>query len=64
MTKELSLMNRYYIFRKLLDFVADGYEVSSANMLNYAGEIEITGTAEDGSTITVTVNMGGKKDVD
>ena len=51
------MMNKYFVFRKLIDFVADYCEVTDADMNNYAGEIEITGTDEDGSTITITVDL-------
>ena len=45
------MMNKYFVFRKLIDFVAD------------AGNIEITGTDDDGSTITITVELKeGKED--
>ena len=50
-------MNKYFVFRKLIDFVADYCEVTDADMNNYAGEIEITGTEEDGSTITIKVAL-------
>ena len=50
-------MDRYSIFRALLDFVADTFVVSDADMNNYCGEIEIEGTTGDGSTISIRVNM-------
>ena len=50
-------MNKYFVFRKLIDFVADYCEVTDADMNNYAGDIEITGTEEDGSTITIKVAL-------
>ena len=50
------MMNKYFVFRKLIDFVADYCDVTDADMNNYAGNIEITGTdEEDGSTITIKV---------
>lgn len=49
------MMNKYFVFRKLIDFVADYCEVTDADMNNYAGDIEITGTDDDGSTITIRV---------
>ena len=56
-------MDKYSVFRYLIDFVADNYDVTDADMNNYAGDIEITGTAEDGSTITINVSMReGNKD--
>ena len=51
------MMNKYFVFRKLIDFVADYCEVTDADMNNYAGNIEITGTDDDGSTITIRVNI-------
>ena len=51
------MMNKYFVFRKLIDFVADYTEVTDADMNNYAGNIEITGTDEDGSTINIRVEI-------
>lgn len=52
------MMNKYFVFRKLIDFVADYCDVTDADMNNYAGNIEITGTdEEDGSTITIKVEL-------
>lgn len=57
------MMNKYWAFRKLIDFVEDYSEVTDANMNNYAGDIEITGTDEDGSTINIRVHIEeGKED--
>ena len=57
------MINKYFVFRKLIDFVADYCDVTDADMNNYAGDIEITGTNEDGSTITITVELKeGNKD--
>ena len=57
------MMNKYFVFRKLIDFVADYCDVTDADMNNYAGDIEITGTDEDGSTITIKVILKeGEKD--
>ena len=50
-------MDKYYAFRKLMDFVTDGYEVVDADMNNYSGDIEITGKDETGATITIRVTM-------
>ena len=59
------MMNKYFVFRKLIDFVADYCEVTDADMNNYAGDIEIIGTDEDGSTINIRVNIKeGEKDGD
>lgn len=52
------MMNKYWVFRKLIDFVADNCEVTDADMNNYSGDIEITGKdEEDGSTITIRVSI-------
>lgn len=52
------MLNKYFVFRKLIDFVADYCEVTDADMNNYANEIEITGRDdEDGSTITIKVEL-------
>lgn len=52
------MLNKYYVFRKLIDFVADHCDVTDADMNNYVGLIEITGTDdEDGSTITIKVEL-------
>ena len=59
------MMNKYFVFRKLIDFVADYCEVTDADMNNYAGDIEITGTDEDGSTINIRVKIKeGEQDGD
>jgi hypothetical protein len=41
----------------MLDFVADNYDVTGADMNNYSGDIVITGTDEDGATIRIEVAM-------
>ena len=51
------MINKYFIFRELLNFVADHADVTDADMNNYSGEIEITGTDDDGSTITIKVAL-------
>lgn len=57
------MLNKYFVFRKLIDFVADYCEVTDADMNNYSGDIEITGTDDDGSTIKIKVTlMEGEKD--
>ena len=58
------MMDKYFVFRHLLNFVAVNGDVTDADMNNYAGNIEIVGTdPKDGSTITIKVEMKeGKKD--
>jgi hypothetical protein len=51
------MMDKYYVFRKLLALVEDGYDVTDAKMRNYFGEIEITGVGEDGSEINIRASM-------
>ena len=51
------MMNKYFVFRKLIDFVADYCEVTDADMNDYAGNIEIIGTDDDGSTIRIRVEI-------
>ena len=51
------MLNKYFVFRKLLDLVADFCEVADADMNNYAGDIEVTGTGYDGSTIKIRVTL-------
>ena len=51
------MLNKYFVFRKLIDFVADYCEVTDADMNNYSGDIEITGTDDDGSSIKITVRL-------
>ena len=42
-------MDKYWVFRELLDFVADRAEVVDADMNNYCGNIVVTG--DDGEQI-------------
>ena len=57
------MINKYFVFRRLIDFAADYCDVTDADMNNYAGNIEITGTDKYGSTITITVELKeGKED--
>ena len=59
------MLNKYFVFRKMIDFLADYCDVTDADMNNYAGAIEVTGTDEDGSTITITVDLKeGNQNVD
>jgi hypothetical protein len=50
-------MDKYYEFRKLMDFVSDEYDITDACMNNYSGDIEITGKDETGVTITIRATM-------
>lgn len=56
-------MDRYFVFRKLMDFMSEEGTVVDADMSNYAGDIEITGIDKDGVRVTITVEFKeGKKD--
>ena len=50
-------MNKFFVFSKLLDFVAENYDVTDADMNNYAGDIELAGEDGDGSTIKIKVHI-------
>lgn len=50
-------IDKYYLFRKLMDLVNDEYEVTDADMNNYAGDVEISGKDEFGNTINIRVEM-------
>lgn len=49
-------MSKYEVFKALLEFVADEYTVTDADMNNYCGEIEICGE-KDGQTIKITAEL-------
>ena len=50
------MMNKYFVFRKLIDFVADYCDVTDADMNNYAGKIEIRGVS-NGQEIIITTEF-------
>lgn len=54
-------MEKYFVFRELLDFMADHAEVVDANMNNYLGDMVITGEV-DGQVITINVSMKNKEE--
>lgn len=54
-------MEKYFVFRKLLDFMADHAEVVGANMNDYLGDMVITGEV-DGQVITINVSMKNKEE--
>ena len=51
------MLNKYFVFRKLIDFVADHCVVTDADMNNYAGDIEIAGEDGVGTTIEIKVHI-------
>ena len=56
-------MDRYHVFRALLDFVADHYEVMNAKMKNGLDEIEIIGR-NGGNEITIKAFVEEEEDQD
>lgn len=50
------MMDKYLLFRKLMDLVADDFEVIDADMCNWDESIEIRGVS-DGQEITVTAKL-------
>ena len=54
-------MEKYFVFRKLLDFVADHAEVNDADMNNYRGDIVITGE-DDENVIKIEVSIKNKEE--
>lgn len=54
-------MKKLFVFRKLLDFMADHTEVIDADMENCLGYIEIIGEA-DGQIITIKASMRDKEE--
>lgn len=54
-------MNKYFVFRNLLDFVADHAEVTDADMDNYCGNIVITGEDDEG-VIRIDVSIKSKEE--
>ena len=54
-------MDKYFVFRRLLDFLADHAEVTDADLNNYCGDIELTGEA-DGQIITIKVSIKDKEE--
>lgn len=56
------MLDKYYVFHKMLTFVDDGYDVTDADMNNYCGDIEITGVDVNGAAITIKVSMTEPKE--
>ena len=53
-------MDRYYIFRKILDFVNEDFIVTDARMNDYMGDMVVEGERPEG-TITITVTPKKKE---
>ena len=56
-------MNKYEIFRKMLECVAEVAEVEDARMNNWRNSIEVTGASGD-QTITIEVTIGKRENQD
>ena len=54
-------MNKYFLFRKLLDFMADHGDVTDADMNYYHGGLKIVGEDEE-HIITIDVSIKDKED--
>lgn len=54
-------MNKYFVFRKLLDFMADHAEVTGADMNYYSGGMRITGE-DDEHIITIDISLKDKEE--
>lgn len=53
-------MDKYFAFRKLMDFLADFTEVTDADM-NYCYNMMRIAGENDGETITITVTIDKKE---
>lgn len=56
-------MDRYNILRAMMDFVADNYEVTGANMQNYSGEVEVRGFCDE-NKICIKVSIEEEEEAD
>ena len=54
-------MEKYFVFRKILDFVADYAEVVDADMDHYDGSLMVKGVC-DGEVIEIRVTINKKED--
>ena len=53
-------MDKYFVFRKMLEFMADYAEVVDADMNNYNGCVMVKGETED-QTIMIEVTIQKKE---
>lgn len=53
-------MDKYFVFRKLMDLVSDFADVVDADMNQWGGGMEIVGEA-DGKKITINVSIKQKE---
>lgn len=54
-------MDKYFAFRRLLEFMADHADVVDANMNYYNGGMQIVGE-NDGQTITIEISIMDKEE--
>ena len=52
--------DRYYMFRKLLDFVNEDFIITDAQMKDYRGNMVVEGECPEG---TITITVSPKKEV-
>ena len=52
--------DRYYMFRKILDFVNEDFIITDARMTDYMGDMVVEGECPEG-TITITVTPKKKE---
>lgn len=50
-------MDKYDLFRKLLDFMAEESDITNALLSNWADSIEIQGKTIDGGTLRLEVSF-------
>ena len=55
------MINKFYVFTKLLRVATDICDITDADMNNYADRIEIRGEDKDGSTIKIEVSIENKE---
>ena len=53
-------MEKYFLFREMLDFMANNTEVTDADMNNYCGNLTITGV-DDEHVIKIEVSIKDKE---
>ena len=53
------MQDRYYMFRKMLDFVNEDFVVTDARMKDYMGDMVVEGECPEG---TITINVTLKKE--
>ena len=54
------MQDRYYIFRKILDFVNEDFIITDARMKDYMGDMVVEGEYPEG---TIIITVTSKKEV-